>query len=62
MSAPTIIQILETLGPSCRDGARRALLLAQNVLHGIDFVEFEVVGGAFILHVHFLHPLPIGAF
>ncbi len=62
MSAAPITQILQTLGPSCRDSARRALLLGQNVLNGIDFVEFEVVGGAFILHLHFLHPLPAGAF
>jgi hypothetical protein len=62
MSTPTALQILETLGPSCRDSGRRALLLAQAALNGIDFVEFEVAGGASVLHVHFLHDLPPGAY
>ena len=44
MSASTPAQILAILGPSCRDNARRQLLLAQNVLNGIDYVEFEMVG------------------
>lgn len=62
MSESAVAQILETLGPSCRDTGRRARLLAQVALNGIDFVEFEVVGLTFILHVHFLLNLPVGAY
>jgi hypothetical protein len=62
MSASVVDQILEALGPNCRDAARRARILAQAVLNGIDFVEFEVVGAKFILHVHFLLNLPAGAY
>jgi hypothetical protein len=63
MSKPTIEQILETLGPSCRDASRRARILKLALLNGIDFVEFEIVlGPKFILHVHFLLPLPVGAY
>ena len=61
MSTNAAVQILATLGPSCRDTARRARLLAQTVLNGIDFIEFEIVAGANVLHVHFLLPLPAGA-
>jgi hypothetical protein len=62
MSASIVAQILETLGPSCRDAGRRARILAQTAINGIDFVEFEIVGLTFILHVHFLHTLPAGAY
>lgn len=65
MSASTVAQILETLGPSCRDTARRARLLAQTVLNGIDFIEYEEIAGPparHVLHVHFLLPLPGGAY
>ena len=65
-SAPS--GILASLGPSCRDNARRQLLLAQTVLNGIDYVEFESVPSAIpnapdipTLHVHFLNPVPAGA-
>jgi hypothetical protein len=61
MSASTPAQILAILGPSCRDNARRQLLLAQSVLNGIDYVEFEMVGAIPTLHVHFLNPVPPGA-
>jgi len=63
MSDTVVTQILETLGPNCRDAARRERLLAQTVLNGIDFVEFEILAGpAYVLHVHFLNPLPAGAY
>jgi len=63
MSDTVVTQILETLGPNCRDAARRERLLAQTVLNGIDFVEFEILTGpAYVLHVHFLNPLPAGAY
>lgn len=62
MSASIVAQILAALGPSCRDTARRARLLAQTVLNGIDFVEFEIVGPSNILHVHFLLDVPAGAY
>ncbi len=65
MSASTVAQILETLGPSCRDTARRARLLAQTALNGIDFIEFEEIPGLpprHVLHVHFLLPLPAAAY
>ncbi len=65
MSTATANRILTVLGPSCRDNARRQLLLAQNVVNGIDYVEFEMVGpvpGTPTLHVHFLLNLPAGAF
>jgi hypothetical protein len=64
MPAATAAQLLEALGPACRDSTRRGLLLGQGVLNGIDFVEYErrlapdeqhVVH---ILHVHFLLPIP----
>jgi hypothetical protein len=55
-------QILAVLGPSCRDDTRRQLLRAQGTLNGIDFVEFDGAGGVFVLHVHFLLPLPAGAY
>lgn len=65
-SAPS--GILAALGPSCRDNARRSLLLAQTVLNGIDYVEFESVPSAVpnapdipTLHVHFLNLVPAGA-
>src|SRR5450759_252211 len=61
MSSTTPSQILSTLGPNCRDNARRQLILAQATLNGIDYVEFEDVGGTRTLHVHFLVDLPIGA-
>jgi hypothetical protein len=62
MSASIVAQILEALGPSCRDTGRRARLLAQTVLNGIDFVEFEVVAGKNVLHVHFLLDVPAAAY
>jgi hypothetical protein len=62
MSATVVAQILGTLGPSCRDASRRAAILAQTSLNGIDFVEFEIVGVKFVLHVHFLLDLPPGAY
>jgi len=60
MTDTVVTQILETLGPNCRDAARRERLLAQAVLNGIDFVEFDVP--ALVLHVHFLNALPAGAY
>lgn len=54
MAIPVVDQILSVLGPGCRDAARRQLLLGQNTINGIDFVEFEIVAGKNILHVHFL--------
>jgi len=62
MSASTVDRILETIGPSCRDSRRRERLLAQTALNGIDFVEFVIVGPAFVMQVHFLLPLPAGAY
>jgi hypothetical protein len=62
MSLSTAAQILAAIGPSCRDSARRALLLGQGVLNGIDFIEFEIVAGDNILHLHFLLALPPGAY
>ncbi|MCY7399451.1 MAG: putative baseplate assembly protein [Nocardioides sp.] len=65
MSTATAKRILTMLGPSCRDNARRQLLLAQNVQNGVDYVEFEIVGpapGTPTLHVHFLLNLPVNAF
>ncbi len=61
MSASTPAQILAILGPSCRDNARRQLLLAQTALNGIDYVEFEMVAATPTLHVHFLNAVPAGA-
>jgi len=64
MSSASPAQILAAIGPSCRDNVRRQLLLAQNVLNGIDYVELEMVGataasaGTPTLHVHFLNPIP----
>lgn len=55
-------QILALLGPGCHDRVRRDLLLKVQQLNGIDFVEFEIVGGRFILHVHFLLTLPGNAY
>ena len=61
--------ILAALGPSCRDNARRQLLLGQTVLNGIDYVEFESVPSGVpntpdipTLHVHFLNAVPVGAY
>src|SRR5437867_3846196 len=64
MSAATAAQILETLGPSCRDTGRRARLLSQTALNGVDFIEFEELTGPprHVLHVHFLIDLPAGAY
>jgi hypothetical protein len=52
--------ILKALGASCRDDTRRDLLLRYPGLglNGIDFVEFVQPGGANVLRVHFLFPLP----
>lgn len=58
-------QILTSIGPSCRDTGRRARLLAQTALNGIDFVEFEEIKGPpekHVLHVHFLIDVPVGAY
>jgi hypothetical protein len=64
VSASIAAQILETLGPSCRDSGRRARLLAQTALNGVDFIEFEELIGPprHVLHVHFLLDLPAGAY
>ena len=43
MGPASAAQILEALGPSCRDTGRRELLLAQPILNGIDFIEFEEI-------------------
>jgi hypothetical protein len=58
--AQTRSGILKALGASCRDDARRELLLANPGLglNGIDFVEFLQPAGANVLRVHFLFPLP----
>ena len=61
MSSTAPSAILAALGPSCRDNARRQLLLAQTALNGIDYVEFELVGSTPTLHVHFLNAVPAGA-
>ena len=62
LEANAIARIADTLGPGRRDDDRRASLLAQSVLNGIDFVEFETVFGVPQLEVHFLHPLPAGTY
>jgi hypothetical protein len=65
MSTTAATQILEALGPSCRDTVRRALLLQQTALNGIDFIEFEEIAGPpaeHVLHVHFLNDIPAGAY
>src|SRR2546430_7642437 len=67
MTESSATQILEALGPSCRDTARRSRLLGQTALNGIDFVEFEAVVGppsALLLHAHFLLDVdvPSGAY
>jgi hypothetical protein len=64
MSASTARQILDVLGPSCHDVARRGRLLEQKAQNGIDFIEFEEITGPpakHILHVHFLLDLPADA-
>jgi hypothetical protein len=53
--------ILKALGATCRDDARRQLLLANPGLglNGIDFVEFKQPAASVnLLRVHFLYPLP----
>ena len=65
MGPASAAQILEALGPSCRDTGRRELLLAQLILNGIDFIEFEEITSPparHVLHVHFLNDLPVGAY
>lgn len=62
MSISSAAQILATLGPSCRDIVRRQRLLSQVTWNGIDFIEFEITGGSNVLHLHFLLPLPAGAY
>jgi hypothetical protein len=55
MTDSAAAQILATLGPSCRDSRRRARLLEQGSLNGIDFVEYNTTdAGAHVLQVHFL--------
>jgi hypothetical protein len=57
--------ILKALGASCRDDARRALLLANPGLglNGVDFVEFvQPAPGSNVLRVHFLSPVPAGLY
>src|SRR3954470_8808949 len=61
IGSPSPERILAILGPSCRDNARRQLLLGQNTVHGIDYIEFDEVLPTPTLHVHFLYPLPAGA-
>ena len=55
-------EILGQLGPRCRDHARRQLILDLGAVNGIDFVEFEVIAGKPVLHVHFLLDLPANAY
>jgi len=63
MTATDIAAINSVIGPSCRDKNRRQILLHANLLNGIDYVEFEIPGdGRFLLHVHFLLPLPVDGF
>ena len=65
MSATVARQILELLGPSCRDVARRGRLIELQRLNGIDFVEFREVAGTpprHVLRVHFLFDLPQDAY
>ncbi|MGR7026158.1 putative baseplate assembly protein [Geodermatophilus sp. URMC 62] len=62
MSASAASDVLRLLGPSCRDDARRQLLLARAALNGIDHVEFRVVAGEPVVFVHFLLDLPAGAY
>jgi hypothetical protein len=62
MSLTAAEQIQAALGPTCRNPSRRAMLLAQVALNGIDFVEFEIVGATNVLHAHFLNDLPAGAY
>jgi hypothetical protein len=54
--------ILNQLGPRCRDHARRQLILDQAIVNGIDYVEYEEVGGKPTLHVRFLYDLAAAAF
>jgi predicted phage baseplate assembly protein len=58
--------ILRDLGPTCRDITRRALIVGNPGLglNGIDFVEYRENAAAprHVLEVHFLQPLPAGAF
>lgn len=46
----------------CCDSARRAVLLAQSVYNGIDYLEVEdgPAGPQTALYVYFLHPLTPG--
>jgi hypothetical protein len=53
----------------CRDEQRRGDILKHPALNGIDFVEYEFQPPAsasappgHVLHVHFLKPLPVGAY
>ena len=55
-------EILGQLGPRCRDHARRQLILDLGAVNGIDFVEFEVITGKPVFHVHFLLDLPANAY
>ena len=59
------IEILRELGPSCRDAARRALIVenAGLELNGIDFVEYRqnALAPVHVLEVHFLLDVPAAA-
>ena len=61
-SASIVAQILEALGPNCRDTGRRSRLEQQTAINGIDFVEFEIIATKSILHVHFLNDVPAAAY
>jgi len=60
----TSLESIVSADPKCRDGARRADVLAHPTLNGIDFVEYEFRPLAFqkhVLVVQFLKPLPQGS-
>ena len=61
-----ITEILRELGPSCRDDRRRRLIVENPVLglNGIQFVEYRqnAVAPFHVLELHFLLPLPVGAY
>jgi hypothetical protein len=63
VSASDIAAIASVIGPSCRDNTRRQILLKANLLNGIDYIEFESPApNLYLLHVHFLLPLPADGF
>jgi hypothetical protein len=64
MSTTSPSSILASFGPACRGNERRAAILRQSTLNGIDYVEFEVVLDDAddvdypTLHVYFLNDIP----